>query len=330
MVTKNDTLTPMMRQYRRIRSELADDVILLFRLGDFYEMFFEDAQVAAPILNVALTKRGGVPMCGVPYHALDGYLSKLILAGRKAALCEQMEDPATTKGIVRREVTRIVTPGTIIEHEMLDAARNNYLAAIYRSRIYGLALLDLSTGEFAVEELDNSNVLRDLLRRYAPSECLIGHELYADAEIATLLTASGIKTITATEDWLFEPDIARDRLLCHFGVHSLDGFGCEGRAALIGPAGALLHYVSEELHHNGNHIRHLQVLHNADILMLDEATCSNLDLLPAPGKAKEATLFGVLDNTLTPMGARLLRSWILRPFAKKIPLINASMPLKHW
>jgi DNA mismatch repair protein MutS len=324
MAAKNDDLTPMMRQYRRIKAELPEGVILLFRLGDFYEMFFDDAQQAAPILGVALTRRAGTPMCGVPHHAIDGYLAKLIRAGRKAAICDQMEDPATTKGIVRREVTRVVTPGTITESEILDASRNNYLAAIHRNRTYGLALLDLSTGTFTVEEVADADTLRDALRRFAPSECLVGTEMRADPAVASLLAASGIQTITEAEDWTFEYSAAYDRLVRHFGVHSLEGFGCEGRATLVGPAGALVHYVSEDLHHAGGHIRRLQVRQAGDDLVLDEATCANLDLLPGRGKPPHTTLLGVLDNTRTPMGARMLRAWVLRPL-RQVPAISRRL-----
>jgi DNA mismatch repair protein MutS len=316
MADKSEELTPMMRQYRRIKDELSDGVLLLFRLGDFYEMFFEDARQAAPILGVALTQRGGVPMCGVPHHALDGYLAKLIRAGCKAAVCEQMEDPASVKGIVRREVTRVITPGTVTEENILDSSRNNYLAAIFKGSAWGLALLDLSTGEFTVEELPGPEALRDLLRRVAPSECLVSVSQKAEPAVAGVLSGAGIAAVTEAEDWTFSHDAAYDLLVRHFAVHSLAGYGCEGRAALIGPAGALLHYVREELHHAVGHIRALQVRQAGDYLALDEATCNNLDLLPGRGKPAHATLLGVLDVTRTPMGARLLRSWLLRPLRR--------------
>jgi DNA mismatch repair protein MutS len=315
-MSSSEELTPMMRQYRRIKAELPAGVILLFRLGDFYEMFFEDAREAAPILGVALTQRAGVPMCGVPHHALDGYLAKLIRAGRKAAVCDQMEDPASAKGIVRREVTRVVTPGTVTEENILDAGRNNYLAAIYKGRTWGLALLDLSTGEFTVEEVAGPDTLRDQLRRVTPSECLVGAGQKDDPAVAGVLSAAGIAAVTEIEDWTFAYDAAYDLLVRHFGVHSLEGYGCEGHAALVCPAGALLHYVREELHRPIGHIRALQVRQAADYLMLDESTCNNLDLFPGRGKPAHATLLGVLDSTRTPMGARLLRAWLLRPLRR--------------
>lgn len=308
-----EELTPMMRQYRRIKTELPEGVILLFRLGDFYEMFFDDARAAAPILGVALTHRAGSPMCGVPYHAIDAYLAKLIRAGKKAAICDQMEDPAQAKGIVRREVTRVVTPGTVTEDEILDAARNNYLAALYSGKGIGLALLDLSTGEFNVESVADTAALTEHLKRYAPSECLIGREARGDPRLQAVCASGAAGTLTDVDDWTLEYDCAYDRLLRHFQVHSLEGYGCEGQAALVCPAGALIHYVSEELRHNVGHIRTLHVRHANEFLTLDESTCVNLDLIPQRGKAQEVTLLGVLNNTQTPMGARLLRAWLVRP-----------------
>ena len=313
-----EELTPMMRQYRRIKSELPEGVILMFRLGDFYEMFFEDAVTAAPVLGVALTRRAGSPMCGVPYHAIDAYLAKLIRAGMRAAICDQMEDPATAKGIVRREVTRVVTPGTVIEDNMLDASRNNFLAAIYKAKAaFGLALLDLSTGAFSVESVATPNALADQLRRYAPSECLVSEEQRADPDLAALCRPEIVGTVTEVPAWTMEYDCAYDGLLRHFKVHSLEGYGCEGESALVCPAGALIHYVHDELRHRVDHIRTMQRCVADDFLMLDENTCLNLDLIPQRGKPAEATLLGVLNHTRTPMGARLLRNWIVRPLRRR-------------
>jgi DNA mismatch repair protein MutS len=310
----------MMRQYRRIKAELPEGVILMFRLGDFYEMFFEDAREAAPILGVALTQRVGTPMCGIPYHAIDAYLAKLIRAGKKAAVCDQMEDPSQAKGIVRREVTRVVTPGTVTEDEILDAARNNYLAALYAGKGLGLALLDLSTGEFTVEAIADAAALTELFKRYAPSECLVGRDALADPRLQAFRASGVAGTLTEMDDWAYEYDCAYDRLLRHFQVHSLQGYGCEGQAPLVCPAGALIHYVHEELHHNVSHIRTLHVRHADAFLTLDENTCVNLDLIPPRGKSPEATLLGVLNNTQTPMGARLLRAWLVRPLRQAPPI----------
>jgi DNA mismatch repair protein MutS len=321
----SEELTPMMRQYRRIKAELPEGVILLFRLGDFYELFFEDARAAAPLLGVALTQRAGTPMCGVPYHALDAYLAKLIRAGKKVAICDQMEDPAQAKGIVRREVTRVVTPGTVTEDDILDSSRNNFLATLYGAeKTLGLALLDLSTGEFMAETLPDAPSLAEALKRYAPSECLVGQTQRSDPRLSELLTQGIAGAVTEIDDWTLEYDCAYDRLLRHFKVHSLQGYGCEGTPSLVCPAGALLQYVCEQLHHTAEHIRSLQIRHSANFLMLDENTCVNLDLIPQKGKSKDNTLLGVLDNTQTPMGARLLRAWIVRPL-RQAGEINARL-----
>jgi DNA mismatch repair protein MutS len=307
----------MMAQYRRIRGQLPPNTILLFRLGDFYEMFFEDAQEAARILEITLTRRQGVPMCGVPYHAVDQHVAKLIRAGRKVAVCDQMEDPATAKGIVRREVTSIVTPGTATQDTILVSALPNYLCAVCREGgRNGLAMLDISTGDFWAEEFEGEKNLADLLRRYGPRECLLPESLAAGGGSAESLRPPGGPTVTTCDDWVFAYDVARDRLVRHFRVHSLDGFGCEGRRALVGAAGALLHYVQETLRRDVGHLRRLRIRNPADYLVLDEATCQNLDLVRVRGgerSGEATTLLGVLDATRTAMGARALRDWILRP-----------------
>jgi len=309
----------MMRQYRQIRGSLPDDTLLFFRLGDFYEMFFEDAKRAAHILDVALTKRNKVPMCGVPYHAADTYLAKLIKAGKKVAICDQVEDPATAKGIVRREVTRVVTPGTILEENILDTGRNNFLAGLYdKDGVYGFALLDLSTGEFSVEAFEDGAALADELRRFAPSECVAPAESLEAGAFADGLHPAARPALTGYEEWPFEYDIAYETLTRHFGVHSLDGFGCEGNAAMVGAAGGVLHYVASELRRQVGHVRHLRVRRSAEFLLIDEATCQNLDLVGSRAPAGRAaggpgTLLSVLDATATPMGARLLRTWLLKP-----------------
>ena len=305
----------MMRQYRRTKEELDEDTILFFRMGDFYEMFFEDAHRAAPILGVAITKRAGVPMCGVPYHALDGYLAKVIRAGLKAAVCEQAEDPKTAKGLVRREITRIVSPGSLTEEALLDAGRANYLAAVCMGRkaAFGVAALELSTGRLAVEEARDEGALTEALRRIAPSETLVADD-QRDA-LAPALTPAVAGTLTSTEGWRFMADQAEDTLRHHFGVHSLEGFCGQGPLPLwVRAAGALLHYVRQELRRDVSHVRGLEVRQGGDFLTLDECTCRNLDLLPTPGGRPEAeTLLGVLDGTRTPMGKRLLRAWIRSP-----------------
>ena len=287
-----EELTPMMRQYLRIKSEIPRGAILMFRLGDFYEMFGEDAITASPVLGATLTHRGNQPMCGVPYHALNTYLSKLIRAGMTAALCDQVEDPKSAKGLVRREVTRIVTPGTVTEDGLLDECANNYIAAVYET---GLALLDLSTGEFSVEGFESVPRLDDALARYRPAEILRPDD---------------------SNRWTFSLDAATDELRRHFNVLSLDGFGLEGKGNLVSAAGALLYYVHTTLHHAVDHIRAIRLREAADSLALDAGTIRHLALLPGDGVSREASLFGTLNATKTPMGARRLAAWIRQPLRR--------------
>ena len=297
-------LTPMMRQYLAIKREVPQGAIVMFRLGDFYEMFGEDAVIASPILGATLTHRGDQPMCGVPYHALNSYLAKLIRAGKTAALCDQVEDPKTAKGLVRREVTRIVTPGTVTEDGLLDETANNYIAAVSG---LGLALLDLPTGEFVVEEFDSPEKMAEALDRYAPAEKISAEAGGADA-------------------WTFSFEAAQDCLLRHFGVLSLDGFGLDGKGDLVSAAGALLYYVGTTLHHSLDHVRKVSLRHGDDALVLDGGTIRHLQLLPVGGVAKEATLLGVMDVTKTPMGARTMRNWIARPLARSED-VNARLDM---
>ncbi len=283
--------TPMMRQYMAIKREVPPGAIVMFRLGDFYEMFGEDAIVASPILGATLTQRNGMPMCGVPFHALDGYLAKLIRAGKTAALCDQVEDPKLAKGLVRREITRIVTPGTVTEESILDESCSNYIAAVDGD---GVAILDLSTGEFVCEKGE------DALERYNPAEILRKDEDNA---------------------WTFAFDVAMETLTRHFKVLSLDGFGLDD-PALVCAAGALVYYVGTTLRHPLDHVRKVRVASGGGSLVLDGGTVRHLQLLPAPGVDRSATLLGVLDVTKTPMGARTMRNWIRQPLAT-VEAINA-------
>lgn len=321
-----DKSTPMMRQYRQIRNSLPANTLLFFRLGDFYEMFFEDAKNAAPILDVALTMRNKIPMCGIPYHAAEQYLSKLIRAGKKVAVCDQVEDASEAKGIVRREVTRIVTPGTILEEDILANDQNNYLAGLCESDgRFGFALLDLSTGAFTVEELPDAAAVEDELRRFRPAECVVPAERLESGGFGERQRSALATLFVGHEDWTFEYDMAHDTLTRHFGVHSLDGFGCEGSATMVGAAGGVLHYVAQELRRQVGHVRRLHVHSSAEFLMMDETTCLNLDLVssraPGTGAGKiQDTLLAVLNVTKTAMGARLLRNWVLRPLADRTPI----------
>ncbi len=295
-----DELTPMQRQYLALKREVPAGAILMFRLGDFYEMFGEDAVVAAPILGATLTRRGSQQMCGVPHHALNAYLAKLIRAGRTAALVDQVEDPKTAKGLVRREITRIVTPGTVTEDGLLDETVNNWVAAVSG---LGLALLDLATGEFCVEQFASDAKLDEALDRYRPAEMLRPTEENA---------------------WTFSLDAALDCLTRHFKVVSLDGFGLTGKTDLICAAGALLHYVGATLRHSLAHVHKVSIRQSDDGLVLDGGTIRHLQLLPVGEVPRDATLLGVLDMTRTPMGARTLRNWIARPLARAAD-INARL-----
>ncbi len=309
-------LTPMMRQYLAIKREVPRGAIVMFRLGDFYEMFGEDAIVAAPILGATLTHRGDQPMCGVPHHALNAYLAKLIRAGKTAALCDQVEDPKTAKGLVRREVTRIVTPGTVTEDGLLDETANNYVAAVSG---LGLALLDLSTGEFAVEQFPAQEKLDEALERYRPAEMIVSNRDGQGPE-----TSLKDRNPTLIDSWTFSLDAALDCLTRHFKVLSLDGFGLTGKNDLISAAGALLYYVGTTLHHSLGHVRKVQIRESDDGLVLDAGTLRHLQLIPGGEVAKAASLLGVLDVTKTPMGARTMRNWIARPLARATD-INARL-----
>ena len=307
-----EELTPMMRQYRNIKNTLPSGAILMFRLGDFYEMFGEDAVVASPVLGATLTKRNGMPMCGIPYHALDAYLAKLIRAGKTAALCEQVEDPRTVKSgqIVRREVTRIVTPGTVTEDGLLDDSSNNYIASACGT---GLALLDLSTGAFFVEEFQDAEALRQAIEREAPAEIIMPRPDADDPDEAD--AAARAKGVTHADAWTFGLDAAQEELVRHFKVSSLDGFGIEGKSDAICAAGALLHYVHVTLRHAVNHIRSVRLRDSSGMLSLDVSTIRHLAILPVEGVNKDASLLGVLNSTNTPMGARTLTGWLRRPLA---------------
>ena len=310
----SEELTPMQRQYRAIKRELPPGSILMFRLGDFYEMFGEDAVIASPILGATLTQRGGAPLCGIPYHALDAYLAKLIRAGKTAAICDQMEDPRLVKKgqVVRREVTRIVTPGTVTEDGLLDAGTNTYIAAVSG---LGLALLDLSTGEFAVEPFETRDRLDDALARLRPAEIVLPRP-EDDAP-----PPAGV---SYTDAWTFSFDAAQEELLRHFNVTALDGFGLEGKKDLVCAAGALLYYVHTTLRHAVGHVRSVRLRESADFLALDAGTIRHLALLPGDGVSREASLLGVLNATRTPMGARRLAAWIRQPL-RQVADINARL-----
>ena len=306
-----DVLTPMMQQYRRVRGSIPADTLLLFRLGDFYELFFEDAKEAANLLNVALTKRNGVPMCGVPYHAAQNYIAKLIKAGRRVAICDQTSEPQPGK-IVSRDITQIISAGTVSDLDLLQAKRANYLGAVYvEDSVFGLAYADLSTGEFRLTQLQDRQSLFDELARVAPAELLVSDEQTQQfVEVASAL---------AYDSYAFLPEQAAFTLCEHFKVKSLDGFGCAQMPQAIAAAGAIVHYLKHQLRRNIDHVTALRCDAPSDHVLLDAATQTNLELVESRN-SRDTSLLAVLDRTITSMGARKLRAWILQPLRNLMEL----------
>ncbi len=306
----SETLTPMMQQYQGIRRSLPPDTLLLFRLGDFYEMFFEDAKEASAILNVALTKRNLVPMCGIPHHAAENYVRRLIKAGKRVAICDQVSEPQKGQ-IVQREVTHIVSPGTIADIQMLDAKRNNYLAAICAGAKggYGFAFIDLTTGDFRVTEVGDEKELADELTRVQPAELLVPEEQAAQFRDMA-------RNLVPRDGFTFLHDHAYPALREHFKVQSLDGFGCTEMPAAIGAAGAILHYLQHELRRSLGHVSRLVAYRNSQFMVVDATTQTNLELVTSRGGSRDTSLLGALDRTVTPMGARKMRDWILHPLCE--------------
>jgi DNA mismatch repair protein MutS len=304
----------MLRQYLGIKGEYPD-AILFFRMGDFYEMFFEDAEEASRLLGITLTSRGThnkkkVPMCGVPYHAAQSYLGKLIEQGKKVAICEQVEDPDKAKGIVRREVIRVVTPGSIVEEGKVEEAQNIFLAAISSGKgAWGLAHIDLSTGEFRVTEVKEREELLGELNRIHPAELLIpeGDGAFVEGGIESCRVE-----ILKEED--FDRRRAPDTLKEQLGVKSLEGFGCEEMRQGITAAGAIIYYLKKNQKGNPQHVKDLVSYHLGNYMFLDETTTRNLELFRTIRReSSQGTLFHVLDHTVTPMGVRLLRRWVGYP-----------------
>src|SRR5881397_1726415 len=299
-----DALTPMMQQYRRLRGSIPADTLLLFRLGDFYELFFEDAKEASVLLNVALTKRNGVPMCGVPYHAAQSYVAKLIKAGRRVAICDQTSDPQPGK-IVSRDITQIISAGTVSDLDLLEAKRANYLGAVFNDGgMFGFAYADLSTGEFRFTQLQDQQALLDELVRVSPSELLVSDE--QKHQFAEIDGALGYDT------YAFLPEQAAFTLCEHFKVKLLDGFGCRQMPQAVAAAGAIVHYLKHQLRRNIDHLTSLRCDAPAQHVVLDAATQTNLELVESR-RARDTSLLAVLDRTITPMGGRRLRAWILQP-----------------
>jgi DNA mismatch repair protein MutS len=304
--------TPVMQQYLRVKAEFPTQLVF-YRMGDFYELFFDDAERAARLLDITLTKRGQsagqpIPMAGVPYHAAEGYLAKLVRLGESVAICEQIGDPATSKGPVERKVVRVVTPGTVTDEALLEERRDNLLAALHREgNGYGLAVLDLGSGRFNAQHLETDEAVRSELERLRPAEILV-------QEDSGLPARFGLRGgVTRRPAWHFERDSGERILTRQFGTRDLRGFGCADLPLAVAAAGCLLQYVTETQRAALPHIRALTVENRDEALIIDAATRRNLELTESLSGQPRHTLAGVLDHTLTPMGSRMLRRWISRP-----------------
>jgi len=323
----SDTLTPMMQQYRRIKAEIPPDALLLFRLGDFYELFFDDAKDAAALLNLTLTKRNGVPMCGVPHHSAENYIGKLIQAGRRVALCDQVTEPRPGQ-IVERAVTQILSPGSVSHLDLTGPKESRYLAAIHESGgIFGFACLDMTTGEFRAAEFPSLKAWQDEMLRLQPRELV--HPL----ETRPPKLPEGFQPAhTGHDDWTFQHDHAELHLREHFKVQSLEGFGCAHlRRGGIGAAGALLHYVTQVLRASAAHILRLLPYGDDDCVILDAITQRNLELVqPMAASAGDTTLLKAMDQTVTAMGGRELRRWILRPLRDRDAILARQDVVDRW
>lgn len=312
-------LTPMMQQYMETKNEYKD-CILFYRLGDFYEMFFDDALTASKELEITLTgKNCGLderaPMCGIPYHAVDGYLSKLISKGYKVAICEQVEDPKTAKGIVKREVIRIVTPGTNLNTQVLDETKNNYLMSIvHTDNEYGISIVDITTGDFYLTEVDTNRKLLDEINKFGPTEIICNDSFYVSGvDIDDLKNRLGI-SISALEPWYFDDELCHRSLKNHFQVSSLDGLGLKDYTIGVIAAGSIMQYLVETQKNSLSHLTTIIPYVTSKYMLLDSSTRRNLELnYTLREKQKRGSLLWVLDKTKTAMGARLLRNYIEQP-----------------
>ncbi len=315
------SVTPMIKQYLKIKSN-HKDAILFFRMGDFYEMFFDDAKIASNVLQIALTSRGKnigeeIPLCGIPYHSLDSYLPKLLNRGFKVAICEQLEDPRSTKKIVKRDVVRIVTPGTITQPEYLNPKSNNYLVSLCRGRCgTGFAGVDITTGEFFTTQFpenDNLGFINEIIR-LEPREILLPQSMEEEFQKEISKKINVIPLVSPYDSWRFEEDTARRSLLEGFGVSSLAGFGCEDMIEAVRAAGGMFQYLVETQKNALKNINSIKTLNTGDYLVLDGMTLKNLEIIKNNiDGSQSATLLDVIDRTITAMGGRLLRKWVMKP-----------------
>lgn len=317
-----EDLTPMMRQYHEVKRRFPGKLVF-FRLGDFYEMFYEDAVVASRELEITLTSRnkdkGGVPvpMCGVPYHSVDGYIARLMKKGYKIAICEQVEDPKTARKLVHREVTRVLTPGTVVDEMLLEPKDHNFLGSLYVTpEGIGLAFMDLSTADFLATEFLGDDAwpkALDELTRFTPKEIVFPEHSSDELRERLLNEWSDAWVSSALDDWAFSSDYAQRLLLEHFGVASLDGFGAAGKSFSLSAAGALIHYLRDSQLAALGKVATLRFFESSDFLKLDASTVTNLELVQTLDGSRKGSLLSFLDMTRTGMGARLLKSWLLLP-----------------
>src|SRR6185503_8842233 len=332
--------SPMLKQYQEIKRQ-HPGALLFFRLGDFYELFFDDAVIGAKELEITLTARhrergNAVPMCGVPYHAASGYIAKLVRKGYRVAICEQTEDARKTTKLVRREVVRVITPGTAIDSQLLDARENAYLASVFGTGSgMAAAFLDLSTGEFLATQFSGETAWPRVLEQlecFSPREIIfpqsleplfksgrksegdeIGISTEGESGPTGLTFASCQPALNPLDEWFFSIDRTRELLTSHFGVASLEGFGLGGRDLAVAAAGGVLHYVRETQKDEASHITGISYFEPNDYLILDQPTVRNLELVDALDCSRTRTLIAVIDETVTGMGSRLLKQWLLRP-----------------
>jgi len=309
----------MIKQYLSIKERYAD-TILFYRMGDFYEMFFEDAEVASRILEITLTSRNKkdefpIPMCGVPYRAVQGYIARLINQGYKVAICDQIEDPAQAKGLVKRDVVRVITPGMILDNELLDEKTDNYVLAVAcEKNTVGLSYLDISTGTFRVSESSDLNSVTDEALRISPSEVLLPESSKNDRFYSEIISALSDRPITFINDRSFEYSGGRERLMDQFKTLSLEGFGCEHLKAGVRAAGALVFYIRETQKQKIEHLSKIETYFLGNFLVIDEISFRNLEIIKnIRTGSREGTLIGIMDRTVTSMGGRLLKRWTRYP-----------------
>jgi len=313
------TVTPMIKQYLSIKEKYSD-ALVFYRMGDFYEMFFEDAEVASRILEITLTSRNKkdktpIPMCGVPVRAVQGYIARLINSGYRVAICDQIEDAAVAKGLVKRDVIRVVTPGMVLENELLDEKANNFILAVAEiDQVIGISFLDISTGTFRLAETGSPEAVTEETQRISPREILLPESARQNARILPILKQFEGSATSFLNDRLFDYRKGRERLMRQLKTVSLEGFGCEHLKAGVAAAGALMFYVEETQKQPVEHVNHIETYSLDHYLLLDDSSCHNLELLKnIRSGSTRGTLIGVMDRTVTALGGRMLQQWIRYP-----------------